>query len=179
MSNMVPQRNNTTSKIQKYIGSEEWINPRTGEIENLGVSRFQEKDVNFTKVWMRNFLIQVEEITTQKFKVATYIMENARDDNIFIGTVRAISKKTGISIDTVQRTIKILIKNNFMNRVQAGVYMINMDTMFKGSHGKRIRLLNEYTELGQPDLPEPTNKEKKENLKKSIAYLQNELDKLE
>lgn len=178
MGNMIPKKPNTSSKKLKHMGIRHLIDPVTGEDLSFYYSDYQERDVNFTKVWMKNFLSQIDELANQKFKVAMYIMENTRDDNIFIGTIRNINKKTKISIPTIHETMTILISNNFMKRVSNGVYMINADIMFKGNHGNRIRILNEYSQLDAPEI-ELSKEEKVKNLKNSIKQLRLQIKKLE
>lgn len=43
----------TTTKRVKVVGTEEYINTRTGELEQMQVTSIEDRDFNFTKMWMK------------------------------------------------------------------------------------------------------------------------------
>ena len=153
---MIPQKANCTSKKIKYAGTEEWINKETGEVQKFEVTNIEERDFNFTKVFMQNFLMDLDALGNKKFKIAIYICENIDRDGYFIGTIKQICKATECSYQTVQQTLSILIECNFMKRISPGAYIINANHLFKGSHTHRMNVLKRYTEV-DADKKDKTN----------------------
>lgn len=144
---MIPQNAKCTSKKVKYAGTEEWINRETGEVQEFEVTNIEERDFNFTKVFMQNFLLDLEALGNKKLKVAIYICENIDRDGYFIGTIDKICKDTGFSYKTVRLTISTLIEADFMKRISPGAYIINANHLFKGSDKHRMNVLKRYREV--------------------------------
>lgn len=157
----------TTKKV-KYIGTEQYINARTGELEEMQVTSIEDRDYNFSKVWMRNFIATLDIVGNQKTKLCFWIIEHVNKQNVLIGTMRSISKESGISLETVRRTMSILLDADFLRRVQNGVYIINPDIVFKGSRSGRMNVLNQYNIAARVEL---TDEEKLSNLMDSITKL--------
>ena len=141
---IISKKTKTTSKKVQYCGTQTWINKDTGECEEFEVTKIQERDFNFTKVFMENFLMDLDSLGNKKLKVAIHICENINKEGYFIGTISQICKKTGFSDKTVRTTIKSLIDCKFMKRVTPGCYLINADHLFKGSHSQRMNVLKQY-----------------------------------
>ena len=171
----LPQKN--TTKKMKYVGQETYINAATGEMREFYLSEIEERDFNFHKIWFKNFLYTLDLIGNKKTKVAYWIIDNLNKENMLIATFRKIVNETGCSLWTVTKTMATLQEADFLRRVQAGVYVVNPDIVFKGSKNARIAMLNEYHELGY-QAPELTTEQKIAQLTQSIATLQNELNKL-
>lgn len=157
----------TTKKV-KYIGTEQYINARTGELEEMQVTSIEDRDYNFSKVWMRNFIATLDIVGNQKTKLCFWIIEHVNKQNVLIGTMRSISKESGISLETVRKTMSILLDADFLRRVQNGVYIINPDIVFKGTRSGRMNVLNQYNIAGRVEL---TDEEKLSNLMDSITKL--------
>lgn len=163
----------TTKKV-KVIGTEQYLNISTGEVQNMGVVSIEERDFNFHKVWMRNFISTLEIIGNQKAKVCFWIIDNLNKENQLLYTYRGISDATGISLDTVAKTMKVLLDADFLRKGDVG-YIINPDILFKGSRSGRMNILNEYH--SQPYTP-ISNEKKIKNLEQIIAKLQHNVDVL-
>ncbi len=136
----------TTRKKVKVIGQETYIKQDTGEIKEMQVIDIEERDFNFHKVWLQHILNSIDLIGNKKTKLAFWIIENLNKENQFIMTYRKIVEKTGFSIDTVKLTMTALIESNFLVRIQAGVYMVNPDVIFKGGKSERANILIQYHE---------------------------------
>jgi len=137
------------TKKQKIVGKETYINQTTGEIKEMVViDKYVEQDFNFHKIWLTDLLNIIEIIGTKKLKIVKYILNkmNTKDNTIYF-TQRGLSKELGISLQTINDTIKILIETNFMKKVQNGVYQINPDIIIKGNSGKRVNLLIQYKNI--------------------------------
>lgn len=166
----------TTKKV-KYVGSQQFINAETGEVEEFQVTNIEERDFNFSKVWMRNFVATLDLVGNQKTKLVYWIIDHLTKENQLICTNRQLEKETGISLKTVSVTMKVLQDANFLKKTSNGVYTVNPDVVFKGSRTARLNVLHTYQELGN-SRPVLTDDEKIQRLKESISVLQNELDKL-
>lgn len=167
----------TTSKKVKYVGVQKFINVDTGEVEEFAVNNIEERDFNFSKVWMKNFIMTLDLVGNQKTKLAMWIIDNLNRDNQLISTFRRMSEQTGLSLDTVRLTMKILQEADFLRKIGNGVYVVNPNTYFKGTRQARMNILNQYQELGY-EPPKLTDAQKIQKLESSISVLQKELEKL-
>ena len=163
-----------TSKKVKYVGTEQYINARTGEIEDFRVTTIEERDFDFHKVWMRSFITSIELVGNQKIRLAFWLIENLNKENQITMTYRQISQNSGISLDTVRKTMTILLESNFLKRVNNGCYMINPDVLFKGSRSSRLNVLNQYSDIATCK-KKLSDEEQIASLTKAIEALQEEL----
>jgi hypothetical protein len=136
-------------KHQKVIGKESYINQQTGEIiECIVVEKNIESDFNFHKVWITDLINILEIIGTKKLKIIKWLLDNFNDkDNTIFFTQQKLSKQLGISYTIVNQTIKLLLENDFLRKIQNGVYMINPNILVKGNTSKRMNLLVKYKEI--------------------------------
>ena len=74
----------TTGKKIKVIGTEQYIQTSTGEIKDFQVSEIIDKDFNFNKIWMKNFISTLEIVGNQKSKLCFWIIDNLNRDNLQI-----------------------------------------------------------------------------------------------
>ena len=167
----------TTTKKVKCIGTEQFINTVTGELEDFQVTQIEERDFNFSKVWIRNFVATLDLVGNQKTKLVYWIIDHLNKENQLIYTNRQLEAETGISLKTVSITMKALQDANFLKKQSNGVYIINPDILFKGSKSARMNVLNQYSELGYQK-NELSKEEKISNLQQSISTLQHQLDAL-
>ena len=167
----------TTSKKVKVIGTQTYINATTGELEDMQVQSIEDRDFNFTKIWMKNLIATMELVGNQKTKLAYWIIDNLNKENQLIITYRKMSEETKISIETVRMTMKILLDADFLRKIQNGVYIVNPDIVFKGTRGARLNVLNIYQNEAQHITM--TDDEKIKNYRSSIKYLEEKIKKLE
>lgn len=140
-----------TSKKQKFVGYKELQDPQTGEIYPMQMNVIEDRDFNFTKVWLQNLINSMSSITNQKMKLAFWIIDNLNKENQLVMTQRKIAEKTGISLQTVSKTIKLLCKPEdgslpFLQKINSGAYRVNPNVLFKGSHSNRMGVCFEYIE---------------------------------
>lgn len=135
-----------TQKKVKIVGTEQYINQRTGEIQEMQVINIQERDFNFHKIWLEHILTSIDLIGNQKTKLAFWIMNNLDKENRLIMTQREIAAKTKMSTKTVTDTLKALMNSNFLQKIHSGAYRINPDVLFKGGKTDRINVLLQYRE---------------------------------
>lgn len=138
------EMSNTTRKKVKVVGTETYINQSTGEIRKMHVVDITERDANFYKLWLGHILQSIDLIGNQKTKLAFWIIEHLDKENQLIMTQRKISEKTGMSIQTVSRTLQALIDSNFLVKINSGAYRVNPDVLFKGGANDRLDVLMSY-----------------------------------
>jgi hypothetical protein len=141
----------TTSKKTKVIGKQEYINSQTGEIEEFNVVSIEDRDCNFSKIWIGHIISALDAVGNQKIKVITFILDNMwKQNNLLLMTQREIADKSGVSLQTVNETIRILQEAAFL-KGKTGAYMINPDVLFKGSFNSRMNILLKYYDIGIED----------------------------
>ena len=165
----------TTTKRVKVVGTEEYINTRTGELEQMQVTSIEDRDFNFTKMWMKNFISTLDIVGNQKTRLCFWIIDRVDKENRLIGTYRTIASQSGMSLDTVRITMKLLMDADFMRKAQNGVYVINPNLVFKGTRNARMNVLNQFTSAEYVPL---SDEERLDNLMASIAALTHRADEL-
>jgi DNA-binding HxlR family transcriptional regulator len=133
----------TTKKV-KIIGKKKFVDVETNEIQEMQVISVEEHDFNFHKLWLRNILTTLDLISNQKMKLAFWIIEHLDYENKLTYTFRQIQEETGISLDTISRTMKILIECDFIKRKNGGCYIVNPDILYKGNNQTRMNVLIQY-----------------------------------
>ena len=164
----------TTKKV-KFVGTHEFIDAETGELREMQVSSIEERDFNFHKIWMRNFISTLDLVGNQKTKLAFWIIDNLNKENQLVMTYRQIAEKTNISLDTVRITMKVLLDADFLRKINNGAYMVNPDIVFKGAKSNRLNILNEYQSAEKVEM---SDEEKLANMMQSIDKMRKTMDKL-
>ena len=99
----------------------------------------------FWKVYLMDFLTVLGIIDSKQLDVFVYIAENTQQaNNTFIGTYTKIAKDVGVSRPTIATIMKKLQENNFIKKVQNGVWLVNPNILMKGTDFKRQILLSYY-----------------------------------
>lgn len=134
----------TTKDKAKVVGVRQFADTETGEMFSAEVILKETADANFKKIWIHHILEAIDEIGNAKMKVLFWLMEQADNQNRVIGTVRGFAKETGTSPGTIQSLLTALQKANVLKREFNGVWQLNPDVVWKGSHGKRMDVLIRY-----------------------------------
>ncbi|MED4885476.1 replication/maintenance protein RepL [Bacillus smithii] len=142
------KRQLTTRRKTKIIGTQQYVNPDTGEVEDFQVISVEERDANFHKLWLGHIISTLDLIGNQKIKVLSFILENLNSENMLLMTLREIADKTEISYKTVADTFKALQESNFLKKVRSGTYQVNPDVIFKGGKNNRLNVLIKYQSIG-------------------------------
>lgn len=118
----------------------------------------------FWKVYLMDFLAILGILESKQLEVLIYILENTRpSDNLFIGTYRAISENSGVSLDTTNKIMKKMQDFNFLKKIQNGVYMVNPALIMRGNERKKQIMIQYFQEdevdcecsvMDSPALPE-------------------------
>jgi len=170
-----------TQKKIKVIGTQEYINASTGELVEMQVTDIEERDFNFHKLWLRNFIATLDIIGNQKTKLCFWIIDHLDRENKLCFTQRQIADMSGVGIKTVNLTMQILTKADFLRKVNQSVMMINPNIIYKGRRQSRVNMLNIYHDA----TPYSTSDEQKleelkavaERIQQQIIFLSQKLKK--
>ena len=136
------------SQTQTLVGQKkrELIDKETGEI--IWVDQITKRTYgtkNFWKCYLMDFLSVLGIIDSKQLDVFVYIVENTNQaTNMFIGTYKKIAKDVNVSEPTISRIMKKLQENNFIKKVQNGLWLVNPNILMKGNDTKRQILLSYY-----------------------------------
>ena len=136
------------SQTQTLIGQKkrELLDTQTGEV--IWVDRITKRTYgtkNFWKCYLMDFLTVLGIIDSKQLDVFIYIVENTNSStNMFIGTYTKIAQDVGVSRPTIATIMKKLQENNFIKKVQSGLWLVNPNILMKGNDTKRQILLSYY-----------------------------------
>lgn len=154
------------SRTQTLIGTKKktLIDQETGEIIEVNqITKRAYGQKNFWKVYLLDFLQVLNLIDSKQLDVLIYVLENTNSsNNTFIGTYKKIAKEVNTTEKTIAIIFKKLQEQEFLKKVQNGVYQVSPLIMMKGSEHKKQLLLNYYCD------EEPLLQEEKTNKKKDI-----------
>jgi len=134
----------STRKAVKVIGTETYINQETGEIKEMQVINIEERDANFHKLWLGHIIQAINLMGNQKIKFAFWLLEQMNSDNLITMTVRQMSIKGKVSLQTASRAVKTLIDSDFLVKINMGVYQVNPEMIFKGGKTDRMNVMISY-----------------------------------
>lgn len=134
----------TTRKATKIVGTQTYINSDTNEAVEMNVIQIEERDANFHKIWLEHIIHSLDIIGNQKIRLAMWLIQQMNSDNQITMTQRQMAQKSGISLDTVKRTVKSLCESDFLQRLNMGCYAVNPDVIFKGGKTNRLNVLISY-----------------------------------
>ena len=156
-----------TTKKQKFVGFKEFIDAETGEVIPMQLNQIEDRDFNFHKLWLQMFINGLDEIANKKMKLAFWIIDHLNKENQLIYTFRRMAEETGLSIETVIKTMKALQNGDppFLKKLQSGVYVVNPDILYKGSHKSRMGIIYQFGEIPSKYAMEQKKAEEKEKNK--------------
>lgn len=100
---------------------------------------------NFWKCYLMDFLTVLGIIDSKQVDIFIYIVSNTNQStNMFVGTYDKIAKDVGVSRPTISKIMKKLQDNNFIKKVQNGLWLVNPNILMKGNDTKRQILLSYY-----------------------------------
>lgn len=149
----------TTSKKQRLVGQKILVDPETGEAIPFAINQLEDRDFNFTKVWLQNLIHSLDEISNQKLRLAFWIVDNLDTNNKLTMTQRQMAEKSGMSVKTVSRTVQALCEGGFLQRINGGAYRVNPNVLYKGSHKNRMGIMFEYRETALENGLQPPDEE--------------------
>ena len=146
-----------TTKKQKFVGVKNLVYPETGEQYPMQMNVLEDRDFNFHKVWLQHLVNSLDSISNQKLRLAFWIIDHLDKENKLVMTQRTIAEKSGMSLQTVSRTLKALQDGNpaFLVKINSGAYRVNPDVLWKGSHSNRMGICYKY--IGEKKEQEKTD----------------------
>lgn len=162
----------------RVIGTQQYVNVNTGELREMQVIESTEdnKDFNFHKLFMRDFIRAIDIVSNKKTKICYWIIDNINKDNQLLYSYRQISEITGISYSVVAKTVKALLDADFL-RKHGKVLIVNPDIIFKGSAIRRANILHTYSQAERGD-EQADLQVRISNLQNTIAGLNKQLEGL-
>lgn len=135
-----------TTKKQKFVGTKMLVDPETSEVYPMQVNVLEDRDFNFHKVWLQHLVNSLDGISNQRLRLAFWIIDHLDKENKLTMTQRYIAEKSGMSYQTVSRTMRALQEGSpaFLVKINSGAYRVNPDVIWKGSHDNRMGILYEY-----------------------------------
>lgn len=143
--------------MERKISSkvETWINQETGEVRQVQEIEVKATDKGFDKVWLGMILAVLEIIGSKKIDVIKYLLENrSRTENTVTVSQHKIAKDVGVSVQTVNETMKKLEAADFIHRIVPGHYRINPAVIWRGSHMGRMAIMAKFSEEKAAETPE-------------------------
>ena len=136
----------TTAKKQKFVGVKMLVDPETGEAYPMQMNKIEDRDFNFHKVWLQHLVNSLDGISNQRLRLAFWIIDNLDRENKLVMTQRAIAAGSGMSLNTVNRTMKALQEGDppFLQKINSGAYRVNPNVVWKGSYSNRMGVVYEY-----------------------------------
>lgn len=115
---------------------------------------------HFYRVWLSDLLYHLNLISnSRQLDVLFYMLDNVNNDNLFIGTHRAISEATKASTKTVNLIIKKMIEADLITVKQRGVYMVKPTLLMKGDNVRKHKLTIEYENIKRENAETATQEE--------------------
>lgn len=147
------------AETQTLIGEKmrHLVDTDTGEEINVNqITKRVYGQKSFWKVYLMDFLQVLGILDSKQVDVLIYILEHTEPaNNTFIGSQRAISQKSGVSLSTVSRIMQKLQDQGFLNQIQRGVYQVSANIMLRGSDHKQQLLLSYYNDEQAADQNPP------------------------
>lgn len=128
--------------------SKVYIDEETGEkiyAEQITKRAYGQKQ--FWKIYLADFLQILGLAESKQIDVLIYILDNTEQaNNTFVGTYKKIAKGAEVSEPTIAKIMRKLQANNFITKVQNGVWQVSPDIMMKGKDNKKSLILNYYND---------------------------------
>ncbi len=116
---------------------------KTGQPQKKQPWEEKPRDDHFHKVFLKEFLPAMGMIGNRKSKVAYWILNHLNNDNELKYSYRQIAQKTGVSYQTVAKTVRILKDADFLRRSGRDL-IVNPDAIYRGYHVSRLIVRDKY-----------------------------------
>lgn len=166
-------------KQNQVIGTESYYNSRTGELIEMQLveTDVYEKDSNFHKVFLKDFIGALSSVADSKTRLCYWILTHMTRDNLLLFTYREIAAKTGLSYGTVADTMKKLLAADFLRKNNSGHYIVNPNMIFKGSLKRRCIALETY-QNSEPNSAVLQDELRLRNIQKDISRLRRQEERI-
>ena len=120
------------------------IDLETGEVTTIPV--MEAASGRWDKVWAKSLADLMDLTGDARTQVIAYLLRKKNSQNVIYAPMRTISAETGISLKTVNRTIKQAIESNHMIRLAQGVIMFSPHVIQPGSRPQGMAVLRRWKE---------------------------------
>jgi len=131
----------TTSGRRVVIGHDEYVNRRTGEVEEFAVVKATQADWDFEKIWLYRLVELLDLAGSAKIKVLTWMLEHRDSENRVIATQGKIAEGADVSRKTVNTVLREMKEERLIASPQSGVYRLDPSLIWKGKHHKRMNIM--------------------------------------
>jgi len=139
----------TTSGRRVVVGHDEYVNRRTGEVEEFAVVKATQADWDFEKIWLYRLVELLDLAGSAKIKVLMWMLKNRDSENRVIATQGKIAKGADVSRKTVNTVLREMKEEKLIASPQSGVYRLDPSLIWKGKHHKRMNIMMVFEkELG-------------------------------
>jgi len=129
------------------------------------------------RVVLSDMLEVLEQIGNKKIQVLEFLIDNMNANNEMDLSMRDIEEATGISLKTINITIKALIKANLLKKIKRKYVLNTRIVSAFGSTEKNAMLCIQYGFNSFSNAKEETDEEKLAKLKKQVNRLELKLKK--
>ena len=99
----------------------------------------------FWKLYLGDFLPVLGIVENKQVDILIYILENTHPStNMFVGTYKTIQKNTHTSETTIAKVMRKLQKQEFLKKIQNGLWQVSPNIMMKGNENKKQLLLSYF-----------------------------------
>jgi DNA-binding transcriptional regulator YhcF (GntR family) len=158
-------------KVEKPIEYKKYVDLETGETHEVPVINHYNGNKDFEMVFYGHLLDILGDLGNRRIQILKHIIENrVKSENVYIGTIKEIAKKTETAMGTVLETLKLLEDKEMIKR-KSGIVYINADLICDGRFKGQIM----HTYYQQEEL---TPEQEKAKLEREIVRKAAELERL-
>ena len=163
---------------QMVFGIREYIDPETGEVVKAYTIQTEATDKDLRTIWLKSVLETLELVGNKKTRVAYWIIENMDQKNELNMTYEEIERATNSAHGTVVSTVKALIEGDFLRRKGNGRYIVNPALVYKGNHGGRMAVLNQYADHSKLSAESKSTEQELDEVNQRILTFMESVEKL-
>lgn len=120
------------------------IDLTTGEITSIPV--YEAQTGRWDKVWAKSLADLFEMTGESRTKVIAYLLRKRNTQNVIHAPMRLVAEETGVSVKTVNRTIKQMVESNYLIRLGQGVVMFSPHIIRPGPKNQGMAVLRRWNE---------------------------------
>ena len=120
------------------------IDLETGEVMPINVQ--EANSGRWDKVWAKSLADLMDLTGDSRTRVIAYLLRKKNSQNVIYASMRTIAGDTGVSLKTVNRTIKQAIESHHMIRLAQGVIMFSPHVIQPGSRPQGMAVLRRWKE---------------------------------
>lgn len=139
--------------IVQLKDSEYWLrvdeqgNVVDNEVKRVDVVIKEIPRTGFAITYLATIINMIDAIGNRKMKVVKYILQNMDSNNKLSETVREIAQGSGVSVQTVNDTLKLLETIGVIAR-KTGTVMLSPKLVHKGNAARERMLLTKFYAIG-------------------------------